>query len=887
LNSYQQLISVVQAGGLILTANERLFRHLRDRYDQAMQDAGKQVWDTPQIISYSGWLSRGMEQLGENWRVLEKHQAIRLWEQLIETSCRGTELELLQLTKTAEKAYEAYQLLKEFDVNLQGCFLTEDQRFFQRWAQLFEAECRRQQWLNRSELPAYICRVLEDGRLLLPAETLLVGFDQLPPGCEMLIATCQKLGLSCRSVTLQAASEPLVSVYAAPDEDREIRQAARWARQLLDQGKKSIGVVVFDLQVKRRKIERIFRDQIDPAAGPGLLDEEANFTLSLGAPLAEQGVIHAACELLSLGQQLSLDQAAFLLRTPYLAGSLSESDGRAALENELRSFRQSQLKLHRIQDVLTKRYGHLKCLLGVCVAIGKFTKDQGRHLPGVWAEKFANQLNDLGWPGERSPASSEYQAIKAWRDKLLPTLAALDAVSSPMERKQALAMLRRLAADIDFQLESPTGPLQVMGQLESGGLSFDHLWVLGLSENVLPAAARPNPFLPLELQQSCGMPHASAERELQFAEQVVERLRFSSPRIVFSYPQQEGDCELTPSPLLPEANTTETIAFAEPQDALYKLSNLQTVLPELQDDQGPPLPDGKGQGGTGILKDQAHCPFRAFVHHRLQGRQQEQASPGLDAMTRGDLVHQVLEQLWQKLLDQQALLDLSESEQAQLLEEVIEASVETYFSRWTPVSAQLLSLEKQRLTLLVGDWLNSVERQRDPFRILEMERKHVEQLGPLELTTKIDRVDELPDGSRVVLDYKTGRSLQAEDLLTEPLLEPQLPIYAVADQGAEADAVVFAQVLRNDCRLLGVVREKGMLGRVKPLAAYPQAAERNLDSWEQLLGDWRRQLEGLAADFVAGRAEVKPFDRQRCCQYCDLPGLCRINEADTSKGGRS
>jgi probable DNA repair protein len=423
-----------------------------------------------------------------------------------------------------------------------------------------------------------------------------------------------------------------------------------------------------------------------------------------------------------------------------------------------------------------------------------------------------------------------------------------------------------------------------MGQLESGGLSFDHLWVMGLSENVLPAAARPNPFLPFELQQGCGMPHASAERELQFAEQVVERLKFSSPRVVFSYPQQEGDCELRPSPLLPKATTLEKNAFAEPQDALFKLSNLQAVLPELQDELGPSLPGGRGQGGTSILKDQAHCPFRAFVHHRLQGRQQEQASPGLDAMTRGDLVHQVLEHLWRKLIDQQALLELTETDQAQLLEEVIEASVESYFTKRTPVSAQLLTLEKQRLALLVGDWLNSVERQRDPFRVLEMEREHVEKLGPLELTTKIDRIDELPDGSRVVLDYKTGRNLKAEDLLTEPLLEPQLPIYAVADDGAEADAVAFAQVQRNECRLLGVVREKGLLGRVKALSAYPQAEERNLDSWEALLSDWRRQLEGLAADFVAGRAEVKPYDRQRSCQYCDLPGLCRINEAGTSKG---
>ena len=132
---------------------------------------------------------------------------------------------------------------------------------------------------------------------------------------------------------------------------------------------------------------------------------------------------------------------------------------------------------------------------------------------------------------------------------------------------------------------------------------------------------------------------------------------------------------------------------------------------------------------------------------------------------------------------------LDEAGQSELLTELIAASVDDYFSDRTRPSAQLLTLEKQRLELLLNDWLDSVERKRSPFRVLEMEQEHIEQLGPLQIKTKIDRVDELEDGSRVVLDYKTGSSLKADDLLCEPLLEPQLPIYAIAQKGAEADGL--------------------------------------------------------------------------------------------------
>lgn len=880
---YQKLIAAAEDGALILTANERLFRYLRGRFDQAMQTAGRQVWDTPQIISYQGWLHRSLAELGEGWQLLGKNQALRIWESLIEQSCRGSELELLQMNKTAEKAYEAHQLLMEYGVTLDDSFLTDDQRVFYHWHKLFVSECQKRQWLDPSLLPARICQALTTGELTRPSQLFLVGFDQLPPGAETVQKSCQALGVECEQFRSSPESAGVKSLVTAQDGQHEIELAACWARRLLDAGEKSVGVVVFDLQARRRTVERIFRNQLDPAAAPGLLDDDASFTLSLGSPLVEQGAVHAACELLSLGAQLSLDQVSFLLRTPYLGGGIVEADQRAQLDVRIRSYRQSQFKLLSLENLAGKS-DQLQKLQHVCQRVAHFSADKTLQLPGVWAERFAQQLATLGWPGERPLASSEYQVIKAWRDKLLPTLAALDPVSQPLGRSQALSLLRRFAADIEFQLESPTGPLQVLGQLESAGLCFDHLWVMGLSEQALPTAARPNPFIPYDLQQHHGMPHANAERELVFAEQVMARLQVASPDLIFSYPRWDGDCELRPSSLLPQGLTEIEPLLAESQDLLSQVRKEPSPLQYLTDEKGPALANGQGSGGTGILKDQAHCPFRAFVHHRLQGRELDTAAVGLDAMTRGDLVHLVLERLWRQLQEQQCLLALNESEQAVVLEYLIDGVVDLYFAKNRP-SEQLLLLEKQRIKLLVTEWLDKVERKRDPFRVVESEQEHVEQLGPLQIKTKVDRIDELTGGQRVVIDYKTGTTVKADDLLTEPLLEPQLPIYAVAAAGDEAAGVAFAKVQRNDCRLIGVVRENGLLGKVKALDAYPQAAARGITDWSQLLADWRQQLEKLAEEFVAGVAAVRPYDLKRSCQYCDLSGLCRINEATSGVGG--
>ena len=79
--------------------------------------------------------------------------------------------------------------------------------------------------------------------------------------------------------------------------------------------------------------------------------------------------------------------------------------------------------------------------------------------------RFGDELFSLGWPGERSTASSEFQAVKMWQEKALSALVALDPVFKPISRQRAFNLLRRISQEIEFQLEGPAGPLQVVGLL--------------------------------------------------------------------------------------------------------------------------------------------------------------------------------------------------------------------------------------------------------------------------------------------------------------------------------------------------------------------------------------------------------------------------------------
>ncbi|NIR34266.1 MAG: PD-(D/E)XK nuclease family protein, partial [Desulfuromonadales bacterium] len=140
-----------------------------------MQDDGCTVWPTPQIISYEAWLHRCLSEAGEGWRLLSASAAQRLWEELIEQSSSGSEMELLQVPATARKAYEAHRLLGAYRCRLEDASLTEDQQVFRKWQERFLQVCRDKEWIDRAELPWKVLDILAASEQAVPGEVLLVG----------------------------------------------------------------------------------------------------------------------------------------------------------------------------------------------------------------------------------------------------------------------------------------------------------------------------------------------------------------------------------------------------------------------------------------------------------------------------------------------------------------------------------------------------------------------------------------------------------------------------------------------------------------------------------------------------------------------------------------
>ena len=876
---FARLAQGVAGGVTVVTPNRRLAQALAREFDAAQAAQGCSAWESADILPYAAFVERLYEdalysELGRELPVLlTQAQEQALWEDAIEASVWGGGA-LLALAQAAAEARKAWGLahLWRIDGALGKFPGNEDAEAFALWAADYRRRTRSERHIDAARLPDLVAGLLDNPALKKPKLLVAYAFDILPRQTQVLFDACAAAGVEVRICAPERRAATVLRLPFGSARD-ELAAAACWARARLEASRDKdlrIAVVVPDIEQRRKEVARVLADTLAPGSKlPGAPVQALPFNISLGVPLTDYALAHAALGLIELaGRAVEFALASRLVRSPFIAGAEAEAMPRARLDAALRRSAPPQLSLARLLAAIGSSGVAAPILAARLSAVFEHARAHlsGRKLPQDWAQQFAALLNAAGFPGSRMLDSGEFQTHEKWNEALAE-FARLGRVTPAIGFADALARLRRLCASLLFQPESGAAPIQVLGVLESAGLEFDHLWVSGLTDEAWPLAARPSPFIPPALQKKAGIPEASAEGALALDKRITDDWLTAAGEVVLSHPTRDADRELAPSPLIAQLaeGSLDLPDYPRQRDLLYAARALE----EIADGKGPPLlaaPAGERvrlRGGARVLADQAACPFRAYARHRLAAEPLEAPAPGLDAAARGTLLHALMKGIWDELKTKAALDAMPTSELAAVIGRAAAGAV-ARAQREHALEERFAALERARLARLAHEWL-PLERERADFEVAATEDKRALAAGGLEFSGRIDRMDRLASGGYALIDYKSGRVTPKSWEGGRPD-DPQLPLYAV-NAGEPVTAVAFAKLKTGGMRLMGYSRDDKALPQVKQYR-----------DWDALLAGWKHELDALGTAFAAGAARVDPKRLAQTCRYCDLAPLCRVHE---------
>ncbi len=846
---------------LTLTVNQRLSIETRRQVEQQYAQT-KNGWATPNILPINAWVEKMWRCYTPTQELLNSWQEALIWERIVTADHPETLLNVQQTSALAQNAWQTCQAwrIDTASLDAEG---NHDICAFIRWSATFTKTCQQSNWICRAQLTTALSKLLQTQPLALPQRIELIGFDDINPALQQLLNVLSSLTAVAIIEPKQAPATP--EVVSFNDTNEELNAAANWAYQIPKLAGQKIAVIVPDLGQCYPQVERIF----------SRLDDNTDwYNVSASRNLASYALISDACTALLLDPfNIKTKDSYQWLQSPYLTASELERQQGAQIDRQLREQNLTTISMGNLYACLSKMpnstwLDRLRAFFNYQQQLPKKAK------PSEWIAHWSELLFLIGWPGYRACDSVEHQLIERFTHQL-HSFALLDEVLPLINYRQATQILRTELAKCPFQPEGSTASVQVIGLLEASGLQFDRLWLCGLDNHTWPPAAKPNPFLPFRLQQEHNMPHASAARELEFCQQVMQRILSAAENITFSWAPNKANKTVMASPLITH--------FMENQALQQELTNNikekhketinESITETISTDTAPSIKSTETiRGGSSILKLQASCPFKAFATIRLQAQPLPEPINGLSAAQKGTVVHAVLESVWNRLQNQQALLNTPAPDLTQLITEQVQTILREYKPHFSShIDKLLMATEQRRLIELISRWLE-LEKQRGPFNVLAHESRHQVQLGQLKLKLSIDRIDQLPCGKKLIIDYKTGAT-STRSWFTDTLEEPQLPLYcAYVNQNEDIRGISFAQVQTKQLKFNGVAANNvnALPSGVSTLAKITK----DNTTWEQLVAQWQSQLAQLGYAFSDGQAQVKPISKQTC-QFCTLQSLCR------------
>ncbi len=665
---------------VILTPNQRLTNTLQKALEEYHLSQGNRAFVPPLLLSFSQFI----RMLWNSYifispkKLLSSDEEEWLWRSIINQSeiSKG----LLNAHKTSSLVQSAWHDLTQWRLNSDLFSLeaenNESLHFFTEWSKNFTTLCSKQNFIDESSAIEIYANNPSFMQSLPYQNFYFYHFIETTPLQKHFIESLKQHNKTVTIIEQPHINKTLLR-FELETSAEEMLAMAIWAKEkYAENNYATIGCVIPNLHQQREKILRTFKAVFNTETPP--IDISAGYLLSEFTITQHMLLITTL-----LAPTFDYEVLSTYLRSAYFGNSEEEMTAR------------------HLQDIKLRK----KCSKTTSWEQANIDRPdiviQGIATLQEWCQRWLNLLKNLNWPGQRNLSSTEYQVAQRFI-KLMQEIEDFCTLQTHWTWHEFSALVKTKCQQTVFQPEKEKTSIQILGLLEASGMTFDHLWIMGLDDKTWPSAPSPNPFLPYQLQKKYGMPHASAEREYIFCKELQQQLIQSSTSTIVSSAMHDEDKELNPSPLITNISVGAIPPWSPVSLKVGGHGGTTPTIEKISDNIAPlVLENEKITGGTSLIQHQALCPFKAFAIHRLNAYEIPQPIDVPDALIRGNRIHRALELFWKNIKTSENLLQLSKKD----LDTHIKQSIDITYNEQQNLDEFFTSLEKIRLAKLMYAWL--------------------------------------------------------------------------------------------------------------------------------------------------------------------------------------
>lgn len=337
-----------------------------------------------------------------------------------------------------------------------------------------------------------------------------------------------------------------------------------------------------------------------------------------------------------------------------------------------------------------------------------------------------------------------------------------------------LSLIQKAVQGIAVPLTGePLQGVQVMGLLESRSLDFDHIYILGVNEGILPQVSVSPSFIPDSIRRAYGLP--VIENQDAISAYMFYRLLQRSRKISLVYNGQADDNTTgEPSRFLRQLEFESGYTFKY-YDQLQSVTTEHPVGMDISK-EGDVLdrlklyldqPEATARLSASAITTYMNCPVQFFYKYIAKIEEPSALAENLEANNIGSMLHYVLECFYGELKEENAYItaDRIKGYRKNLKRLGEAAFAKIMFDNENHIVTH--NGMQQVVLAIVSEYANVIldhDEKEAPFTILGLENKdeikfNIEVNGiehSLTLHGIIDRIDQKNGVTRVV-DYKTGR----------------------------------------------------------------------------------------------------------------------------------